>query len=816
MKVLKFGGSSIGNPERIENVINILKNYKNENIGIVFSAFQGVTDELISLGTLAQKGDVNYRQIMISLRERHFSVITQLNSETNSKRIQKKVESLLDELSKIIYGVSLIKELTPRSLDYIMSFGERLSCIIISETLKTRKIKNEYLNASELIVTNSTFNYARVDFGRTNKNIRKYFKDHKSTQIITGFIAANEKGEITTLGRGGSDYTASIVGAALNVDEIQIWTDVDGMLTADPRKVSDSFPLKAVTYEEAMELSHFGAKVINPPTMLPALNKKIKIRIKNTFNPSFKGTVILEKEKSISFNVKGISSIEEISLLRVQGGGMVGVTGIASRLFGALARNEINIIMISQGSSEHSICFAVLPQNGKKAKQVIEEEFRLEIQDKNIGNVIVENDLSIIAVVGEDMKKTPGISGKVFKSLGHNGINIHAIAQGSSELNISLVVGRPYLSKALNVLHEALFISKQKTLNLFMIGPGLVGSELLDLIARREKYIKEEFKIRVKLIGLANSKKMIIDENGISLAKWRNLLNSSKVNSKVNSFIDKMKKMNLHYSIFIDCTANELVPSHYNEILSSSISVVTPNKIANSGKYSNYLKLKNAARENNVQFRYGTNVGAALPIINTIRDLIMNGDKILKIEGVLSGTLSYIFNSLKENKKFSKIVIDANEKGFTEPDPRDDLSGLDVARKLLILIRESGIPYEMKDVKVESLIPKSLKNIKNVNDFLNKLKMYDDEYERKIIKAAKKKNVLCYIAKYENGKATVKIEEINRKHPFYNLKGNDNVVAFTTNYYTDKPLVIKGPGAGADFTASGVFVDILRISNFLG
>lgn len=815
MKILKFGGSSIGTSGRIENVLNILRTYKNEKIGVVFSAFQGVTDELISVGTLAQKGDTNYKNILNLLRERHFSVITELNGKARAKQIQKKVILLLDELCEIIHGVQLLRELTPRSLDYIMSFGERLSCTIISETLKTKIIKNEYLNATKLIITDSNFNYARVDFNRTNKNIKKYFNDHKTTQIITGFIAANEKGEITTLGRGGSDYTSSIIGAALNVDEIQIWTDVDGILTADPRKVSDSFPLKAVTYEEAMELSHFGAKVIHLPTMLPAMSKKIKIRIKNTFNPSFKGTVILEKEKSISFNVKGISSIEEISLLRIQGGGMVGVTGIASRLFDALARNDINIIMISQGSSEHSICFAVLPQNSEKAKQAIDEEFRIEIQDKKISNVIIENDLSIIAVVGEDMNETPGVSGKVFQSLGHNGINIHAIAQGSSELNISLVVGRPHLSKAMNVLHEALFISKQKTLNLFMIGPGLVGSELLDLIARREEYLKSEFKIRVKLIGLANSKKMTFNKNGIALTNWRKLLKSSKVNSNINSFIDKIKIMNLPNSIFIDCTASELVPSLYNEVLSSSISIVTPNKIANSGKYSNYLKLKKLSRENNVQFRYGTNVGAALPIINTIRDLVTNGDKVLKIEGVLSGTLSYIFNSLKENKKFSQIVIEANKKDFTEPDPRDDLSGLDVARKLLILIRESGIEFEMKNIKVESLIQKSLNKIKNVNEFLNKLKLSDDEFDGKIKKAANKNNVLCYIAKYENGKASVKIEEINCEHPFYNLKGNDNIVAFTTNNYTDKPLVIKGPGAGAEFTASGVFVDILRISNYL-
>lgn len=818
MKILKFGGSSVGDAHRIENVISILHTYKNSNekISVVFSAFQGVTDKLIEIGSISLKHDNNYRNEVKKLYRKHISIVEELNKVNQRKKSITKIDNLFNELGEILHGIFLLKEATPRSMDYIVSFGEKLSCTIISDTLNNRGFVCEYLDASSLIKTDDFFGNARVNFEVTDKNIKDYFARHKSTQIITGFIASTENNETTTLGRGGSDYTASIFGAALNVDEIQIWTDVDGILTADPRKVSDSFPLKAVTYEEAMELSHFGAKVIYPPTMLPALKKKIKIRIKNTFNPSFHGTVILEREDSIAFNVKGISSIDEISLVRVEGGGMVGVTGIAWRLFGALAEKGINIILISQASSEHSICFAVLPKHGKDAKKAIQDEFKYEIIEGRIGEVVVEENLSVIAVVGEDMKQTPGIAGKVFQALGKNGINILAIAQGSSELNISLVVDRDNLTKAMNVLHDALFISRQKHLNIFMVGPGLVGRELLKLIEERNEFISKEFYTKVRLIALANSKRMVFNSKGMNPGKWNVLLSKSENKTDASKFVNEMIKLNLPNSIFVDCTASVNYIPHYIKILSSSISIVTPNKIANTQSYENYTGIHEAARKHNVQFRYGTNVGAALPVISNLRDLVNNGDKIVKIEGVLSGTLGYVFDNLKPGKKFSEIVCDAKMKGYTEPDPRDDLSGLDVARKLLILIRESRIKFELADIKIENLVPLKAREVKSVDEFFNILKEYDGDFNQRILSAQQQESKLCYIASYENGHAKVDIETINRSHPFYNLSGTDNIVAFTTKNYSVKPLVIRGPGAGADNTAFGVFVDIMRISNYLG
>ncbi len=816
MKILKFGGSSVGNSQRINNVISILKNYvkRGEKFSVVFSAFQGVTDKLIEIANLAHKHDIKYADELNKLRANHIFVAEELNGGKNYGKTASKIMELFIELEEILNGVYLIRELTPRSLDYVMSFGERLSCTIITETLKRRGVKCNFLNASNLIRTDSNFGNARVNFKLTNKNITEYFKNTVGIQIVTGFIASTEDNEITTLGRGGSDYTASIFGAALDVNEIEIWTDVNGILTADPRKVENAFPLKAVTYEEAMELSHFGAKVIHPPTMLPALQKKIRLRIKNTFNPEHKGTVIIEREKSIAFNVKGISSIEEISLVRVQGGGMVGVTGIAGRLFTSLAEKGINIILITQASSEHSICFAVSPNYGSAAKKAIEEEFKLEMLEGRIGKVIVENELSIIAVVGEDMKRTPGISGKVFQALGKNGINIIAIAQGSSELNISLVIEKASLTKAVNVLHDALFISKYKTTNLFIVGPGLVGGELLKLIGVRSELMRTEHQTNLKVIALADSKKLLFNPSGLEINDWENSLKKSSNASDVKAFILKMKNMNLPNSIFVDCTAGDKYVNYYVDILKSSVSIVTPNKIANTRSYEEFVILRDTAKNHNVQFRFGTNVGAALPVISNLRDLVNNGDEIIKIEAVLSGTLSFIFNSLKPGRKFSESVKEAKMMGYTEPDPRDDLSGLDVARKLLILIRESRIPFEMNRIKIENLVPKPLR--KKGIDLLSFLDKYDNEFEERVNASDKKGCKLCYIAKYHRGNATVKVEEINSSHPFYNLTETDNVVSFTTKNYSKKPFVIRGPGAGAYNTAFGIFVDIMRISNYLG
>ncbi|MFA8341649.1 MAG: bifunctional aspartate kinase/homoserine dehydrogenase I [Rhodothermaceae bacterium] len=818
MKVLKFGGSSVGNADRINQVIGILKKQyieKGEHIAVVFSAFQGVTDLLITMSKKAVSRNESYKIDFDTFRMRHHEIIDGLIPKSKSKQVKLSVDELIKELQELLHGLFLIGERTKKTQDYIMSFGERLSCIVISEALNHKKIESEFLDSRKLIITDDCYGSARVDFDLTNKNIKNHFKKNKKIQIITGFIASNDAGQTTTLGRGGSDYTAAIYGAALKVSEIVIWTDVDGILTADPRKVKDSFPLKAVTYQEAMELSHFGAKVIHPPTIIPALLKKIKIRVKNTFNPDYKGTLILEREDDIEFNVKGISSIEEINMITVRGGGMVGVVGMTSRMLYALAKKDISAVLVSQGSSELALTIGVLPEDGKLAKKCIEEELKYEIRDGNVSEISLEKDLSVIAVVGDDMKITPGIFGKIFQALGKNGINVYTVAQGASELNTSIVIEKEQLKKALNVLHDSLFLSKVKTLNVFMVGPGLVGGTLLDLVARRLKYLEEELHIRFKLVGLANSKKMVFDQDGIVISDWREVLENTGTRMNSKKYVKTMKEMNLANTIFVDCTAIDLMVPHYKDILNSVISIVTPNKIANSLPYDQYSEIQRAAKQNEVEFRYETNVGAALPILITLKDLIANGDKIYKIEGVLSGTLSYLFNSLKEEDSFFEIVKRAKEMGYTEPDPRDDLNGLDMVRKLLILCRETGLEMNLEDIEVENLIPEKARKAKSIDSFFEKLKESDEEFLKQKQAAKENGKVLCYIAKYENGKAKVGVEEIGEEHPFYNLRGNDNIVAFTTKNYLDKPLMVRGPGAGAEVTASGVFTDILRISNYL-
>ncbi len=818
MRVLKFGGSSVGSPDRIKNVISILKDYSSKRLEycVVFSAFQGVTDELISISRKALENNSSYYNDLSKLRKRHLDCIKSLLTSNESQTIKNHVLSLFEELKDILQSVFLLKELTNKTQDHINSFGERLSCSIINVALNSAGIKSNFLDAREVVLTDSNFGYAKINIKKTYTNIQEHFDNNKSVQVITGFIGKDNNGFTTTIGRGGSDLTASIFGAALKAQLIEIWTDVDGILTADPRKVPNAFSVNAVTFEEAMELSHFGAKVIYPPTMQPALEKKIKIVIKNTFNPSFKGTLILEKEKEIPFNVKGISSIDDVSLITVSGSGMIGVPGIASRLFNCLAQKKISIILITQASSEHTICFAVLPEFGSEAKQTIEEEFKYEIKDRIINKVKLEDDLSIIAVVGEDLKRTHGVSGKVVESLGKNGINIVAIAQGSSELNISLVISKKDLRKGLNVLHDSVFLSNKLALNLFLVGPGLVGKELLKRLDERKKYSEEELNVKYKLIGLANSKRMLIEEEGIELTSWDKELNKSKAKSDIRKFIDKIVDLNLPNNILIDCTGNETVIPNYLELLKSNISIVTPNKIANTRDYGFYEELRKEAKKNNTVFRYGTNVGAALPIIRTLKDLIASGDEIIRIEGVLSGTLSYLFNEFKNSNEFSKIILAAKNKGYTEPDPRDDLNGLDVARKLLILVREAGIKMELSDIKIENLIPKEMRKYKSIDEFIKNIKGIDKHYSSLKKKASRQDKVLCYVAKFENNNAKIGIEFIGKEHPFYELKGNDNIVAFTTKNYSEKPLVIKGPGAGAGFTASGVFADILRVSNYLG
>ncbi|MCL4107790.1 UNVERIFIED_CONTAM: hypothetical protein GTU68_027175 [Idotea baltica] len=811
MKILKFGGSSVRDAERIKLVIDILKN-ENEDYTVVFSALGGVTDMLIDMSTAAADGNSNYLKDFKLFKERHIEVATSLLNKSYQKKVIKGLKANFLELQNILEGIKLLMEATPRTMDYVLSFGERNSAFIIANALSQRGIKADYLDARTIIKTNKDFGSAAVKFKETNKTITEYYSKCKNVQIVTGFIASHTGGLTTTLGRGGSDYTAAILGAALKSKCIEIWTDVDGILTADPRKVPEAFTIPIVTYQEAMEMSHFGAKVIYPPTIQPALKAKIPVYIKNTFNPSHSGSLISNKKDDNNKPVKGISSISDISLLSLQGTGMFGVPGTAGRLFSSLAREAINIILITQGSSEHSISFAIQPKDVKRAVTAIENEFEYEIKSGSVDKVKKEENLSVIAIIGEHMRETPGIAGRLFKSLGQNGINVIAIAQGSSELNISVVIKINDEKKALNALHESFFLSETKSLHIFMVGVGLIGSKLLEQINKQRQILIEDRALDIKVIGIANSRTFIIEEHGINLDKWQAELQKGEKFS-MDNFSKEMVKLNLRNSVFIDNTASSEIAEKYEYILNNSISISTPNKVAASSSFKYYEKLKEVAKRRGANFKYETNVGAGLPVLNTLKDLINSGDKINKIEGVLSGSLSYIFNSFTAKDNFSGVVKKAQELGYTEPDPREDLNGGDVKRKITILARESGSSLEMKDVKVDYLLPKSCRDAKTVEDFYNELEKKNDYFRDLITKTEQADQKLRMIARYEKGKTTIKLESVNSDHPFYGLKGTDNMIIFTTERYKELPLVVRGPGAGADVTAAGIFAEIIGISN---
>jgi aspartokinase/homoserine dehydrogenase 1 len=815
MKVLKFGGSSVATPERIKSVIEIVKPYlTGEPITLVFSAFGGVTDILIKLSQQAWTGDESYKTNLKQLEDRHIDAVRALVTVQRQSSILAKVKTTINELEDVLHGIYLVKERTPRTLDFVMSFGERLSAYIISEAFIDKNIACEYLDARKTIRTDSNFGHAKVDFEITNKLIREHYQSHTDLQVVTGFIATSDSGETTTIGRSGSDYTAAILAGALNASSLEIWTDVDGMMTADPRKVKKAFTVKEMTYQEAMELSHFGAKVIFPSTMQPAMVNHIPIWIKNTFNPSFAGTRIGEDGNGKELIIKGISSINKISLLSVEGSGLLGVVGVSMRLFAALAREKINVILISQASSEHSICFAIDADATRQAKTAIEKEFQYEVRGHEMDEVRVESDLAIIAIVGENMKHNPGTSGRMFHGLGKSGINVHAIAQGSSELNISAVIRESDVSKALNVLHEAFFLSDRRVVNLFLVGTGLIGKELLKMIDEQYTKLATQHLLEVNVVGITNSKKMLFDEAGLQLNGLNERKNTEGEDMNIASFVDRMKSLNLSNSIFVDCTSSEEVTSHYEEILNANISIVTPNKKANSGSWEKYQAIKQAAFKRGSRFLYETNVGAGLPVINTLNDLLISGDQVIRIEAVLSGTMNFIFSSFSGDKKFSEIVGEAKEKGYTEPDPRDDLNGLDVARKILILSREAGIPLELKDINVKSLVPEDCASAKTVEEFFTKLKAHDAYFETMRQEAEKKNEKLRYMAVLDNGKATVSLASVGVDHPFYSLKGSDNIILLTTERYHERPMVIRGPGAGASVTAAGVFADVIRIGNY--
>jgi bifunctional aspartokinase / homoserine dehydrogenase 1 len=818
MNVLKFGGTSCGSTESISAVVGIIKDKlaKNQPIAVVFSAMSGVTNTLLEAGRLAANGDSAWQEQLKMMEERHFVVVRALIDIKAQSKVFANIRTLINELDDLLRGVTLIREISPRTSDLIVSFGERLSTTLIFEILHAQGISCGFLDARKVVRTNDNFGMAAVDFEITNRQIQEHFAKTKALQLITGFIGSTSKGETTTLGRGGSDYTGSIFGAALNAHEIEIWTDVDGMMTADPRKVRNAFTIPTISYSEAMELTHFGAKVIYPPSLQPAFAKNIPIRVLNTFNTSFEGTVVSREVQPSEYIITGISSLDNLALVNLQGSGMIGVAGVSAKLFSVLATNSISVILISQASSEHSICFAIDPKDAANVRQILENAFAKELQEGDLEGIDIQDSLSVIAIVGEGMKRHTGVSGKLFSVLGKNGINIVATAQGSSELNISVVIEKKDLSKALNVIHDTFFFSQTKTLNLFLIGgTGLIGRTLLEQIQGQEKFLTKYRALKINLVGVMNTRKMLIKEEGIHLDTWREELENEGRPSELWQFVESAKRLNLPNSVFADCTASKTTHHSYMGLFEANISVVTPNKVANSGPYEEYAQLHQTALKKGVKFLYETNVGAGLPVINTLQGLIASGDRFLKIEGVFSGTLSYIFNNFRKGTKFVDIVKEAKAKGYTEPDPRDDLSGLDVARKILILGREIGLRLEPEDINIAKLLPQNCEEAPTVEAFFEELEVSNSFFEKMVEEASAQQKVLRFIATLEEGKINIGVKAIDSGHPFYMMEGADNVIAFTTKRYSNRPLVIKGPGAGAEVTASGVFADIVSLGSYL-
>lgn len=818
MKIVKFGGSSVANPERVRAVAHIvLTASKKDNVAVVVSAFQGVTNQLLECARLAEAGKQEYRTLYEQIVRRHRDVMAALLNKRTNSATKKNIEQLLVELEEVLHGIYLLRHCPPRALDVAASFGERLSATIIAAHLH-QSHPAVYVDARELVVTDEHFTHATVLFEQTNKKIHAYFKQLLSRgkrapiAVVTGFIGATEDGHTTTIGRNGSDYSAAIFGAALNVSVIEIWTDVDGILSADPRSVPSAFVLPQLSYEEAMELSYFGAKVLHSATIAPAVAKKIPVLIKNTLNPGAPGTLISDRSENWKGVAKGISSVDDIALLSLRGMNMVGVPGTSERLFRALATHKVNVILISQASSEHTICFAISTSDVPKARKAVAREFHFELQSKFTA-LDEKPDQTIVAIVGDGMKGTPGVSGKVFQALGRNNINISAIAQGASERNISFVIDSSQRNRALNVIHQA-FFEKIKRLDVFVVGVGNIGAALLRQLHQQHVFLRSQgFDVRV--CGIANSKRFVISPTGIDLKKWQEELDRSPHSMRQHEFAKHIAALELVNAVLVDCTASSDVVEAYAEYVKANMHIVTPNKKANVLPWKRYTSLMDLMKSREKYFLYEANVGAGLPVISTLKDLIASGDSIIKVEGIFSGTLSYLFNNFDAARPFSAFVQEAHQLGYTEPDPRDDLSGEDVARKLLILARQLGMKMDMKNIRVENLVPAPLRGASFSKDFFTRFAQYDKTIQKRLESARLRGAVLRYVGTLQGRAAFGGLKEIPLNHPFAATKGSDNIIAFTTLRYARTPLVVQGPGAGADVTAMGVFSDLLKLLHYL-
>ncbi|MFI3265064.1 MAG: bifunctional aspartate kinase/homoserine dehydrogenase I [Rikenellaceae bacterium] len=809
MRVLKFGGTSVGSVESLRNVQNIVNNTEDELV-VVVSAVGGVTDLLIATAKAAQAGDDTYIETFKHIVERHKTIINGLIDKEYHAELYLLLRPLFEDLTNIYKGIHLIRDLSDKTMDTIVSYGERLSSTIISYLLNDVTL----IDSRELIKTLPQVGKHVVDFAQTNALVKERFAEHTRVSLLPGFIASDLKtGVVTTLGRGGSDYSAAILAAALDADILEIWTDVDGFMSADPRVISNTYVIDNLSFIEAMELCNCGAKVIYPPTIYPVYYKNIPIVVKNTFNIKAPGTLISnEKGRSEGKPIKGISSINDTSLITVSGLGMVDVIGVNYRIFKALAKGGISVFMVSQASSENNTSIGLRNADAETAAALLNSEFAHEINAQEMEPMSIESDLATVAIVGDNMKHTPGIAGQLFNTLGRNGINVIACAQGASETNISFVIKLPQLRKALNVIHDSFFLSEHQVVNLFIAGVGTVGDNLLEQIRTQQATLLADKSLMINVVGLFNSRKALINRHGIELGEYKEALAASEIESNPENIVKEILDLNISNSVFVDCTANASIASIYKELLNHNVSVVAANKIAASGCYEEYKSLKSIARKRGVKFLFETNVGAGLPIINTINSLINSGDKISGIEAVISGTLNFISNTASRDIPLSKAIVMAMEAGYSEPDPRLDLNGSDVVRKLVILSREAGYTLEQSDVESNLFVPEYLFE-GSVEEFLKRLPEIDESFETMRAEAEASGCRLRFVAKLENGKGSVGLQSVDSKHPFYELDGSNNSVLLTSQRYDELPMVIKGYGAGAAVTAAGVFADIISIAN---